>query len=60
METKKRMMKKRLNKTRNKEKKIQKYINKIKQFNSSIYLYIYILNKLIKKKHANTLLYIYV
>lgn len=53
-------MKKRLNKTRNKEKKIQKYINKIKQFNSSIYLYIYILNKLIKKKHANTLLYIYV
>ena len=59
METKKRMMKKRLNKTRNKEEE-KKYINKIRQINSSIYLYFYILNKIIKKINTKTLLYIYI
>lgn len=59
METKK-MMKKRLNKTKIKRKKIQKYINKIRQINSSIYLYFCILNKLIKKINTKTLLYIYI
>lgn len=59
METKK-MMKKRLNKTKIKRKKIQKYINKIRQINSSIYLYFCILNKLIKKINTKKLLYIYI
>lgn len=59
METKK-MMKKILNKTKIKRKKIQKYINKIRQINSSIYLYFCILNKLIKKINTKKLLYIYI